>query len=343
LAWVVFALVAAFAAAGSAADRVALGGSGPDPQLTRQLRVELGALGFEVVTLDEIGRMDLTAEILRLTRDDDLLAVIRMSPDGSRLEVWAADAESGIYVTRGIDLVRAGGQPRIVALRAVELLRAGLREIDARRQLARLPPPMPSTPEHAPLPALAPDVLPSPSPDSARRTNERFAFGVGLGAVASGGGVGSAFVASPSVEVWLAPEWGVGAVGFASLDERTISNDQGSSSVRAFLGGVGPALRYRLPQTRWHLQAVVAAGGAVIPTTGSASGQAVAKTDVATSPTALASVALAYDVVPELAITAAVMGGSLFPRATIQFAGQPVAHWGPLYGAGVLGAAVQFR
>jgi len=341
-AWLVFALIAVRMPSAFAAERVALGGSGPDPQLARQLRVELGALGFDVVTLDEVGRTDLTAEILKLTRDDDLLAVIRVSPDGSRLEVWAADAESGIYVTRGIDLVRAGGQPRIIALRAVELLRAGLREIDARRQLARLPPPAPAAPERVPQPAPAADVVPPPSLVG-RRGNERFAFGAGLGAVASGGGIGPAFVAAPSIELWPTSDWGVVAIGLATLDPRTVSNERGSSSVRVFLGGIGPAFRYHFPDTRWHLQAMVAAGGAVVPTTGSARGSSVAKTDVATTPTAVASVSIAYDVVPDLAINAALLGGALFPRATIQFAGQPVAHWGPLYGAGTLGASLQFR
>src|SRR5256885_5183140 len=123
-------LIVAHAALARAAapERVALGGSGPDAQLTRQLRVELAALGFEVVMIDDLARVDLGSEIAKLTRDDDLLAVIRTSADGSRLEVWAADAESGIFVTRGIDLSRSGGSPRIIALRAVELLRAGLRE-----------------------------------------------------------------------------------------------------------------------------------------------------------------------------------------------------------------------
>jgi hypothetical protein len=344
-AWLVFALIAfRVALVSAAAERVALGGSGSDPQLTRQLRVELGALGFDVVTMDELGRIDLTSEILKLTRDDDLLAIIRVSPDVSRLEVWAADPESGIYVTRGIDLARAGGQPRIIALRAVELLRAGLREIDARRQLARLPPPaLPPAPERPPAPsAPPPDASPSP-PDTTRRAPSRLSVGAGLGAVASAGGVGTALVAASSIELGLTSNWGAGALGFLSLDQRTVSNDRGSSSVRVFLGGLGPLLRYGIPATRWQLKAAIAVGGAALPTTGSAQGQLVAKTDVATSPTAFASVALGYEVVPDLALTGAILAGALFPRATIQFGGEPVAHWGPLYGAGLVGAALQFR
>src|SRR5439155_6724172 len=111
-----------------------------------------------------------------------------------------------------------------------------------------------------------------------------------------------------SIELGLTSNWGAGALGFLSLDERTVSGDRGSSSVRVFLGGLGPLFRYGIAP-RWQLKAAVAVGGAAIPTTGSARGQLVAKTDVATSPTAFASVALGYEVVPDLALTGAILAG----------------------------------
>src|SRR5258705_13063119 len=84
---VVFFVVARASLAWAApTGRVALGGSGPDPQLTRQLRVELAALGFEVVTIEDLGKGGLSAEALKLTRDEDLLAGIRASSHGPRPE-----------------------------------------------------------------------------------------------------------------------------------------------------------------------------------------------------------------------------------------------------------------
>src|SRR3954465_5937038 len=52
-----FVVIHASPAWAAPAERVALGGSGPDAQLTRQLRVELAALGFEVVMIDDLGKI----------------------------------------------------------------------------------------------------------------------------------------------------------------------------------------------------------------------------------------------------------------------------------------------
>jgi hypothetical protein len=346
--WLVvcIALVRFSAAWAAPSERVALGGSGPDAQLTRQLRVELAALGFEVVMMDDLGKVDLSAEVLKLTRDEDLLAVIRASSDGSRLEVWAADAESGIYVTRGIDLVRSGGSPRIIALRAVELLRAGLREIEARRQLARLPPPsLPPAPERPPVPMAPPPA--SPMPDVSRHSASsaaRYVIGASAGAILSGGGVPKVFTVSPNLELWPLSDWGVVVRGFVPLETATVSNDKGRSSVSTYLGAIGVAFRLRPSQAKWQLQAEAGGGGAMLRVEGAAPRPGlVGTTDVATSPTAYASLALAYDVTPDIAITGGAMVGSLFPRVTIEFARQPVAHWGAFYGAGLLGASLRFR
>ena len=65
--------------------------------------------------------------------------------------------------------------------------------------------------------------------------------------------------------------------------------------------------------------------------------------DVATSPTARASVVFAFDVVSDIALTADAMAGTLFPRATIAFANQPAAHWGGFYTGATLGASLRFR
>jgi hypothetical protein len=343
---VLFAVVHASRARAAPAERVALGGSGPDAQLTRQLRVELAALGFEVVMIDDLGKVDLSAEVLKLTRDEDLLAVIRASSDGSRLEVWAADAEAGIYVTRGIDLVRSGGSPRIIALRAVELLRAGLREIEARRQLAKLPPPsLPPAPERPPVP-LAPPPAPTTTSDVARRPAmpaARYALGASAGMLASAGGVPNTITVAPSAEIWITSDWGLVARGFLPLQSSSVSTAKGSADVGVFLGMAGVAYRLRPPPGKWQFQVEAGGGGALLRTEGSARANLVGTTDVATSPTAYASLGLSYEIVPEIALAAAFFVGATFPRATIEFAKEPVAHWGAPYGAGAIGAEFRFR
>jgi hypothetical protein len=96
-------------------------------------------------------------------------------------------------------------------------------------------------------------------------------------------------------------------------------------------------------QAKWQLQAEAGGGGAMLRMEGTARAGLVGTSDVATSPTAYGALGLAYDLTPDVAITAGGMCGVLFPRITIAFAKVPVAHWGAFYGAGTLGAALRFR
>jgi len=313
----------------------------PESPLTRQLRVELATLGFEVVALEHLSELDLGTNILKLAREDDITAVIRTSQEGRRLEVWVADVEIGSFVTRGVDATQ--GSPRILAIRAVELLRAGLREIETRRQLARMPPP----PERKTAPPpLTPDILP---PVPAPPPPARLELGLGAGVVASPGGVGKTFALVPSVNVWPLDDWGVSLFALVPLETPRFQTSDGSASVAVFLGGVGPSFRLRAPQAKFQFQAAAGGGVSVLRVTGTPraplEGQTdlVGQTDSATSLMAYASVALRYEIVPALSVGAMVLGGALLPRAEIRFARHTVANWGSVYGLGMFGLTVRVK
>src|SRR5205807_102277 len=155
--------------------------------------------------------------------------------------------------------------------------------------------------------------------------------------------VGSVFVASPTIEVWPIPDWGISAIALLPLEQPTVANDKGSASVGIFLGGLGPTFRLRFPQARWQLSAGIGAGGAVLRIRGAARAPLVSATDVATSPTAYGTISVGVDVATDVLATASLMFGALVPRATIEFAGQPVAHWGGFYGSGTIGIALRFH
>jgi hypothetical protein len=168
-------------------------------------------------------------------------------------------------------------------------------------------------------------------------------IGAEAGALVGGGGVAKVFTVSPSLEFWPTTEWGVAARGFVPLEEPTVSNEKGEASVGVFLGGVGAAFRLRPPPGKWQLLAELGGGGAMLRMKGAPRAGLLGTRDVATSPTAYACLGFGYEVAPEVAVTASAFGGVLFPRITIQFANEPVAHWGPLYGGGAVGAALRFR
>ncbi len=327
--------------ASAANSRVAV--EAPETPLTKQLRVELAALGFEVVDLEHLSELDLGTNILKLAREDDITAVIRTAQDGRRLEVWVADVEINAFVTRGVDASQ--GSPRILAIRAIELLRAGLREIETRRQLARTPPPPERKSAPPPLP---PDILP---PVPAPTLLPKVELCLGAGVVASPGGVDKNFALVPAVRVWPFDDWGVSIFALVSLEAPRVVTRDGSASVTVFLGGIGPAFRLRPPHTKFQFDASLGGGASLLRVNGSPAPSApvegqtslVGQTDYATSPMLYASAALRYDFVPEVGVGATVLGGALVPRAQIRFANHTVANWGGLYGVGMLGLTVKIR
>jgi hypothetical protein len=184
------ALLACSRAAADERPRVVVLGS-PEEGGVAQLRAELGGLGFEVVTeavdrsacAEGSGSACDREELEHVARRASAVAAIRLRRSRSGVEVGIVDRVTGKLVLREIRSGElAAGGDRTLVLRAVELLRASLLEVDAPhpsrgevpitlslRRAAELPEPAPAAATAAPGPTPAASSPLAPPPHTATR------------------------------------------------------------------------------------------------------------------------------------------------------------------------------
>ena len=267
--------------------------------LYRQLLVELTAAGFMVLSESE-------------AQEPVAVVVARSNEDAIEIQVRA----SGRLLLRTLESRPDRDDPRIVALRAVELLRACLREAER---------PVPQKPKRAaPAPPL-PVYQAPPLVDLA----------LGGALLASPGGLDSFPALEASALLWPLERWGLGIAAFWPLGEQTLTAAEGSAEVSVALLGGGLSHRVFL-SSHWQLQAGVWMGAALLRTDGAASAPFGGQSDLASAFALHGSLALAYSLSDVFFLQAALRLGALLPQAEVRFAERTAAHWGSPYGAGGL-------
>jgi hypothetical protein len=137
-------LVLAHARAGFAADeppRVALIKDADETTILPRLHAELAGLGLDVRTVAKNANEQLPRDLIEAARTTGAAAAFRIVVEGDRADVWIADRVTGKVVLREMLPRGAKIDGRVVALRAVELLRVSLTELDVRRAPQGEPPP----------------------------------------------------------------------------------------------------------------------------------------------------------------------------------------------------------
>ena len=227
--------------AARAASRVVLV-EAPDASLrdaTSRLRGELAAAGFEV------------SEVSAPAADDaGSFATVRLQRTATgAIEVWVSDQLTAKTVVRRIGSRPRDRAPRVIAIRALELLRASLLEIESPP-----PPPPDDVPAAPPPPAPPADVVawvraesPAPPARAGGDTTsapaevpfvEHVAVGAGAALLGSFDGLGPAVL--PAVDLWIALHPSVAArVTFAGPGFRGgLENAAGTALVRQELAKI---------------------------------------------------------------------------------------------------------
>lgn len=226
------------AASGEPARVVLVRPGAADPSITEALiriRGELVADGFDVELLDAQ-----SASAPRPTMDDAgqqagsaALIGLFLAPDGQAAELWVVDPRTNETLVRRID-TRGEAREHIVevlAVRAVELLRASLVELlmSSRRSAASAA---------APPPSEASPQVSRPEERSRVDASRRSMWGVELGGglLASPGGIGPALLLVARLRV--APPGPIeGRVSLAGLGTAPrVAGPQGSATVQQRLG-----------------------------------------------------------------------------------------------------------
>jgi hypothetical protein len=303
--------------------------------LAARVQAELASLGFATkeIAVDEGAD---TASLEAAAKTSGAAAAIRVVRSDKRAEVWVVDRVTGKTLLRTVTCGPDENATNVLAVRAVELLRASLLEVEAnhpsrgdvavtatvRRVVAEThpaaPPRAPPRPE-APPPfaagvGFAADVLPSLSP---------------------------AFEAQVAL-AWMPSRLGVEIFGTIPLSSSQVCNDAGCAFVTAAMFGGG--LRWVPTSRSARVQPSLGAGFAGV--VAHAEGRAAAPYSSATSD---AAAAVAYAVVgfgvllgSHVRIGLDVRAGAALPPVPIRFAGTQVAQWGGPFVATILRTDLAF-
>ncbi|MBI2896020.1 MAG: hypothetical protein HYY06_20850 [Deltaproteobacteria bacterium] len=313
-------LAAWLATAGASADRrplVTIAVDGPGDPVAARLRAELEALGFEVEVLEAPSLVPSRPLLEAAARDRGAIAAVRIVPSQAGVEVWVFDRVTGKTVLREVVTDPDPARPdfELIALRAVELLRASLMEVEA---------PHPSRGEVRPGPVVRAIAERREAPT--RQPSMRLALGPGI--ALSPGGVGPAL--DVLFEVRFEPAGSIGATVTAlvpTLPANVTDEDKGSASVLVALLGADVSWRSR---SAWRLEPTAGAGAAMalLHMRGSAAGGYVGATDDTLSLVPYVRGGARLTLWRGLGLVAQTLVGVAIPRPSIRFAGTEVAQWG---------------
>ncbi|APR88135.1 Flagellar hook-length control protein FliK [Minicystis rosea] len=324
--------------------RVVLVAAETEHAFMERLRAELTALGFEVITAPAPPGA-LSREALEASaRAASAVAAMRVAWLRAGLEVWVVDRVTGKTVLR--EVMAAGAAPEsTVALRAVELLRASLMELDAAqpprgetpapeglRAAAGLPPP-PSAPPNAAHTPTAP--VPPTAP-----TRPFLSIDVGASITGSPGGLPAFPALTVGLSGWIVPQLSAGLLALVPLSTAHDQGPEGTSSSRITLFGVEARFE-PLPAARFRPS--IGAGAALVwmhtdGTGGSARYAGASPSAWSGGPFVRPGLGIA--VASHLVIRADLLAGVALRRLVIAYAGRDAAAWGVPFLSGSLGLEV---
>lgn len=197
-----------------------------DEPLTVRIAAELEILGFTPQVLPPPAAPD-PRDLEGLARAHRAVAAIWVDDSSSHLELWVVDRMTGKTLLRRISLAE---EPRVVAVRAVELLRAGLLELERD--------PDPVAAEVEPPPAALRTLRPSAP---------KLGLYLGLAAAGARGGLGASMLARLQFRFTPHRVVGLSVIAAAPLVAARSSFPEGDVELRMGWVGVGPRFNLGAP------------------------------------------------------------------------------------------------
>lgn len=295
------------------------------PEITARLVAELRFLGFSPEVVPPPAST-FPETLVALARSSGAAAAISVDAAGGRVQVWIVDRMTGKLVARELALAApadADDEPREIAVRSVELLRASLLEV-----------------EHAPPPPEAEVVVPPPARRTLRRPRPRFGAAVGVAVGGAPGGLPVAAHARAHLRYTPHPYVGVILSGTAPLHAVEVSAPEGSARIRTGWLGVGPRVALRPPDAT------------VVPDLSATVGAAFASMDGSPAPGHVGARSLVVDAIfegaagleialsPRIRLRLEAAAATCARTVRVRFAERPVASWCRPHALGSLGIGV---
>ncbi len=333
--WIIAALLGQ-PSAPAEPSRVTIVSSSDEDPLLATLQGELGSLGFETdVELSD--RDDVTWRELRdVVEREHVAAAIWVSPDHGEVVIWVDDRGKGRAIVRALPTQPGQDSDDVVVLRAVELLRASLRETDADEV---------QTAERTPEPPIEPDPPPrpeSPLSPASPPTSPRWVLDLGPAISGAPGGVGVAAHVAGGLRFMIRPRVGVRLGALAPTVGPRVEADEGSARVLVAHIEAGPHFGLRAPDKRVQPDLGVGVGLSIVRLDGSADAPFVGTTDHVFGFVGRVGAGVAFLVHRNVAIRLDAGVGLTGPTPRVAFGDRTVARWGQPFGRGGIALEARF-
>lgn len=318
--------------------RIAVVDDATAPEVTARLVAELRFLGFAPEVVAPPPRIEPEA-LFELARASGAAAAISVDVAGGRVQVWIVDRITGKLVARELGLAPEADaapppeadaapepatlEPREIAVRTVELLRASLLEV-----------------EHAPPPREAEVPVTPAARRTLRRPRPRFGAAAAVAVGGAPGGLPVAVHARAHARFMPHPFVGVLLSGTAPLHAVEVSAPEGSARIRTGWLGVGPRVALRPPDATVVPELSAVAGAAFVGMDGTGApghlGARALVVDAIFEATAGLEIALS----PRIRLRLEAAAGTCARTVRVRFAGRPVATWCRPHALGSVGIGV---
>ncbi len=280
-------------------------------EATTRLRAELVDAGFEVMEVDRAPG-DPRAEVEDAAPDAPTFATVAMSraANGASADVWISDHVTGKTVVRRLDVGAGPNATAVLAIRALELLRASLLEVAAQGDSSQVPMVAPTDVARWIGPAL-PRAPAGPLLD-------RGALGIGALGLHGLSGIGLAVGPTVSFARGMGP-WFARLMLAGPLVGPELHTPAGSATVRQELGAL--SVGWAMDPRPLGAYAWLGAGGYDLHTEGSATAPYRGESGEVVSFVWTAGVGGAARIASRVALTVEVASFALVPRPTVVIAG----------------------
>lgn len=300
-----------------------------DAAVSGRMIAELAALGFDVV---EVADDDAERPLTELGRNAGAVAAVRAVPGAAQVELWVVDPTTRATAFEETVSIDTPHRPDLLAVRAVEILRARLVRVGLAQPRAAPPAPVERTP---PPPPPRP---PPPPPVEAPRDPVLW-FSVGPALQISAGGVSP--VPSALLALRATPSQRGSLFGFVTLPltSARVSSSEGFADLEPGLAGLAGQLQ--TAGDRWSLALGAGMGALWVDMVGDrASREYVGRTTRVTTLAGFGDVTLCRRILDGVGVCSDLWFGSSMPRVVVRFVEHDVATWGRPFGVVALRAEI---
>lgn len=308
------------------AQKIAVVVASDDVTIARRVEAELSALGFEVELVEEQPSVE-PHTLRQLAASRRAVASLRASPSKTGIELWIADPNTGATAFEEVVTVETGRNDELLALRAVEVLRARLLKLG----VVTKPAPSLSEPHESTTAWTDSSAVSSPEP----RTGPPLLWAdLGVAYIHQPGALTN--YESLRLGLVFSPlqRWSLAGFALIPLQQAQVSSDVGEASIRANLFALAADGHWSQAWFRSSLGAGVAL--ALLDVEGRADYPFEGQRDRLLSGLPFVRTGIAAALAERLLLHAELLAGLSMPRTIIRLGQEENASWGRPLVAGTL-------